>query len=51
MYRNKGLFPYRDAQGEFMAEYQQVEPSGHLILKDEQGMLRRYAFKEVSYIL
>lgn len=51
LYRSKGLFPYRDAQGEFLAEYQQVEPNGHLILKDEQGMLRRYAFKEVSYIL
>ena len=51
LYRHKGLFPYRDAQGEFMAEYQEIEPDGHLILKDEQGMLRRYAFKEVSFVL
>ena len=51
LYRREGLFPYRDAQGEFMAEYQDVELDGHLILKDEQGTLRRYAFKEVNFIL
>ena len=34
-----------------MAEYQDVELDGHLILKDEQGTLRRYAFKEVNFIL
>lgn len=51
LYRHKGMFPYRDAQGEFLAEYQEVEPDGHLILKDEQGTLRRYAFKEVSFVL
>ena len=51
LYRREGLFPYRDAQGEFLAEYQDVELGGHLILKDEQGTLRRYAFKEVNFIL
>ena len=51
LYRRKGMFPYRDAQGDFQAEYQEVEPDGHLILKDEQGTLRRYAFKEVSFVL
>ena len=51
LYRREGMFPYRDAQGEFMAEYQDVELDGHLILKDEQGTLRRYAFKEVNFIL
>ena len=51
LYRKEGYHPYRDEKGEFMAEFQQVEPSGHLILKDEQGILRRYAFKEVEFIL
>ena len=51
LYRREGLFPYRDAQGEFLAEYQHVELDGHLVLKDEQGTLRRYAFKEVNFIL
>ena len=51
LYRREGLFPYRDVQGEFLAEYQDVELDGRLILKDEQGTLRRYAFKEVNFIL
>ena len=51
LYRKEGLFPYRDAKGLFMAEFHQVEPDGHLILKDEQGNLRRYTFKEVEFIL
>ena len=51
LYRRKGLFPYRDAQGDFLAEQQEVEPDGHLVLKDEQGTLRRYAFKEVTFVL
>ena len=51
LYRKEGLYPYRDAQGEFMAEFQEVEPDGHLVLKDEQGNLRRYAFKEVKFVL
>lgn len=51
LYRSKGLFPYRDAQGDFLAEQQEVEPDGHLVLKDEQGTLRRYTFKEVTFVL
>jgi hypothetical protein len=34
-----------------MAEFHQIDPDGHLYLKDEEGNIRRYAFKEVSYIL
>ena len=51
LYRKEGYHPYRDAKGEFIAEFQKVEPSGHLILKDEQSTLRRYAFKEVEFVL
>lgn len=51
MYRKEGFYPYQDAQGSFMAEFQDVEPSGNLVLKDEQGTLRRYAFKEIAFIL
>ncbi len=51
LYRKKGMFPYQDAQGEFLAECEEVELDGHLVLKDEQGTLRRYAFKEVSFML
>ena len=51
LYRRQGFHPYRDAQGLFHAEIADVEPTGHLILRDTQGLLRRYAFKEVSYVI
>ena len=51
LYRKEGFHPYRDKEGTFLAEFQDVEPSGHLVLKDEQGNLRRYAFKEVEFVL
>lgn len=51
LYRKEGYHPYRDKKGEFMAEFQEVEPDGHLVLKDEQGNPRRYAFKEVEFVL
>lgn len=51
LYRREGWHPYQDTNGTFMAEFHQITPDGHLFLKDEQGHIRRYAFKEVSYIL
>ena len=51
LFRKEGLHPYRDATGEFMAAFHNLTPEGYLILKDEQGNLRQYAFKEVEFIL
>ena len=51
LYRKNGQHLYRDAQGEFMAEIHNVETDGHIVLKDEQNTLRRYAFKEVTFVL
>lgn len=50
-YRHKGMYLYRDENGEFKASLETIEPDGHLLLKDEKGMLRKYAFKEVQYII
>ena len=50
-YRKKGFHPYRDKEGEFKAEFQKVEPDGRLVLKDKEGNLRHYAFKEIEFIL
>ena len=50
-YRKEGYHPYCDAKGEFTAKLIRVEPDGHLILKDKNGSLRKYTFKEVKYIL
>lgn len=41
---------FHDANGIFRARIVSTEPDGHLLLEDETGMIRRYAFKEVQYI-
>ena len=51
LYRREGSYPYRDTQGKFLAKFHDIEPNGYLILEDEVGTLRRYAFKEVEFIL
>ncbi len=51
LYRRKGFHPYADGQGAFMAEIVDVEDDGHLLLRDESGRVRRYAFKEVTFII
>lgn len=51
LYRHEGIHDYRDAEGDFRARMEGVEPDGHLLLRDEQGNLRRYAFKEVTFVI
>lgn len=51
LYRRKGFHPYADAGGTFMAELADVEDDGYLLLRDDEGRTRRYAFKEVSFII
>ena len=51
LYRHKGFHPYADKAGAFMAEIMDVEDDGHLLLRDEESKVRRYAFKEVSFII
>ena len=51
LYRRKGFFRYRDASGEFVAELVTVEDDGHLMLRSADGHTRRYAFKEVQFII
>lgn len=51
LYRCKGFFPYEDENGRFDAKIIDIEPTGHLILEDSEGERRRYAFKEVSFVI
>ena len=51
LYRRKGFHPYADKDGAFMAEIVDVEDDGHLLLRDEDGQERCYAFKEVTFII
>lgn len=51
LYRGAGFHPYRDKDGTFDAEIRRVEPDGHLVLAGRDGQERRYAFKEVSFLV
>lgn len=48
LYRRNGFHPYRDSNGLFMARIVSITPQGHLTLKDDDGMIRTYGFKEVE---
>ncbi len=51
LYRLGQEHGYSDKDGTFRATLTDVEPSGHLVLQDSNGTRRRYAFKEVKYII
>ena len=51
LFRKEGMHKYSDDNGEFFAQIERVAPEGFLILKDEGGNERKYAFKEVQYRL
>lgn len=55
LWRGDGrAYPFRDVAGEnvYNGIISDVEPEGYLIVKnDESGIVRRYAFKEVEFIL
>jgi len=50
IYRKDGFHKYQDAHGVFEACIDDIEPSGHLILKRTDGVISRYNFKEVMLI-
>ncbi|NDW18334.1 biotin--[acetyl-CoA-carboxylase] ligase [Dysgonomonas sp. 216] len=50
LYRGKGTFPFCDKDGSFMAQIEDIEPSGMLVLKTDKNNIHRYAFKEVKYL-
>ncbi|WP_106831808.1 biotin--[acetyl-CoA-carboxylase] ligase [Parabacteroides pacaensis] len=51
LYRSGAFHAYEDSTGRFHAQIQDVEDTGHLLLQLPEGEIRRYAFKEVKYIL
>ncbi len=50
LYRRSGFYRYRDKDGEFEGAIVEVEDDGHLILRDREGSIRSYAFKEVEFV-
>lgn len=51
LFQKEGFHLYRDIHGKFEAELYDVEPNGYLVLKDRNGKLRSYGFKEVEFII
>ena len=50
LYRGRGYHQYRDINGTFMARFISIDPTGHINLRDDDGMLRTYACKEVEFL-
>ena len=50
LYRSHGFHRYRDKDGELVAAVVEVEDDGTLILRDKEGVMRSYKFKEVSFL-
>lgn len=51
LFRKEDFHWYSDQEGKFEAKIKDVEPSGHLVLEDKNGTIKKYAFKEVKYLL
>ncbi len=52
LWRSDGFHKYAIPGGEtFMAEIVDISPAGYLSLRDDKGVVRQFAFKEVQYIL
>jgi BirA family biotin operon repressor/biotin-[acetyl-CoA-carboxylase] ligase len=49
LYRREGFHRFADVRGEFLAEIADIEPTGHLLLRFENGNVCRYEFKEVRF--
>ena len=51
LYRNDGVYPFYSDGNIFHASIADVELDGHLLLLTESGEKKRFAFKEVSFLL
>ena len=51
LYRREGFWAYEDKNGIFEAAIQDVLPTGEIVLRDTNGQIRPYEFKQIRYIL
>lgn len=51
LYRKDGFFQYSDGKEIFRAQIRDIENSGSLVLEQENHTVRKFAFKEVQFIL
>lgn len=50
LYRREGIYDWEDARGRFRASVKGMDEYGQLVLVDDSGNARTYAFKEVKYL-
>jgi len=50
LYRRDGYHLYKDSKGEFSARILDINAHGQLILESEEGIVREYDFKEVTFL-
>ena len=51
LYRGKGFWPFEDQNGRFEARIEDVLPTGQIVLRDQNGQVHQYGFKQVKYII
>lgn len=51
LYRSEGQYWFEADGQRFLASIKRIERTGELVLEDEKGTLRSFAFKEVSFII
>jgi BirA family biotin operon repressor/biotin-[acetyl-CoA-carboxylase] ligase len=51
LYRREGYWPFEDQKGRFEAHIEDVLPTGELVLRDKNGQIHQYGFKQIKYIL
>lgn len=51
LFRKDGYHLYHDGIVDFLARTKDIEPSGTLVLETMEGVERKFAFKEVKYII
>ena len=51
LYRGEGLYPFESEGIEFEARISAIEPSGHIVLALKNGEKKKFAFKEVSFVI
>lgn len=51
LFRRSEFYFYKDENGMFEARISDIEPSGVLVLETKNGVFKKYAFKEVQFIL
>ena len=51
LYRREGYWPFADQNGTFEAQIEDVLPTGEIVLRDPNGQIHPYGFKQIKYIL